>query len=133
MKKVMHNKNSKATLVASIIIIAIMIILIIVNLVLFFIRKHESDNLAKSCLEIEDDAMVVNCIEEKANAYDDAGDCVNALKVYDSIPEDRLDKYVLSDLYDEAYSLSSDCEDGLREDYWADKLEALSSQLEGRD
>ena len=97
-------------------------------------RHFSDDNLAKECLKTDDPLAISKCIEEESSKYYEQGDCEKALKVYDDVPEDVFsDKYRLVDLYNEAYSLSSFCDDEALEEYWLGKIDELASQLGGRD
>ena len=131
-----HGMNTKNMIVILSSLALLIILLVIIIVAVFIIKNKEynlsDDNLAKDCLQNQDDAMH-ECIEDKAWSYFQAGDCEKALKVYDDIPADRFDKYTLSDFYDEAYSLSLSCEDESLQNYWLNKFESLSNQLEGRD
>lgn len=99
------------------------------------VLEEESDEeiyaLDCSNLSDSDDEMVIKCLNKEALSYYDEGDCEKALSVYDDIPEDRFDKYLLNQLYNDAYVLSLSCDTHLRE-YWENRRYNLASQLEGR-
>ena len=89
------------------------------------------DNFAEECLQGEDDGVIIDCLDEKSFEYYNNGDCEKALKVYDDVPVDLFDKNTLANIYDEAYSLSLDCNDESLRLYWENKSESIWSQLEG--
>lgn len=92
------------------------------------------NNLAKECLERNTEDDVIDCLDEKAFAYyDDEHDCAKALKVYDDIPTTQFNEQAIARLYDEAYSLSLECDDEALQNYWEEKNEAAWSHLGGRD
>ena len=130
MKKVMHNKNTRSLLVISVTLVIIILILIVVNLLIPVFKNN--NNLAKECLEFEDQEAM-ECLEAKVDLFFDEDDCINALKVYDDIPANRFDKFTLSILYDDAYSMSLSCDNTDLENYWMDKKESISNQLEAMD
>lgn len=136
MEKGRHKTEVKILIIALSILAIIILILIITNLLVLFaddisINSLGSDNLAKDCLRSED---VMSCLYEKAYYYyENEHDCKKALKVYDDIPAERFDEYELSDFYNDAYSMSTSCDDESLEKYWEQKFNNLSNRLEGRD
>lgn len=136
MKEGKERANHKALWVALALLIFAIVILVVANILIPAIHTathYDDNNLVKECLQSDDVNVSTDCVEAKAEEYTDQGDCTQALKVYDDIPADHYDPYALQDLYDQAYSLSIDCEDGTLQEYWKAKSESLSNQLEGRD
>lgn len=135
MKKGRHKSEAKALIIALSILVVIILILIVINILVLFADEISvislgNDNLSKDCLLSED---VSSCLYEKAyNYYENEHDCEKALKVYDDIPAERFDEYELSDFYNDAYSMSTSCDDKSLEKYWEQKFNDLSSRLEGR-
>lgn len=135
MKKGRHKSEAKALIIALSILVVIILILIVINILVLFADEISvislgNDNLSKDCLLSED---VSSCLYEKAyNYYENEHDCEKALKVYDDIPAERFDEYELSDFYNDAYSMSTSCDDKSLEKYWEQKFNNLSSRLEGR-
>lgn len=131
-----ENGNRNLIIVLSLLSFVV-VVLVVVIMVLPIVKKLPitsltDDNLAKECLLEDDESLALDCLDKKASAYYDEGDCGKALKVYDDIPVGVFDEYTLSDDYSEAYALSLRCEDEELQQYWKNKFEELSSQLEGR-
>ena len=136
MKEGKEKANHKSLWLALILLFFVIIILVVINILIPIINTttpDDSNSLVKDCLQSEDINVLTDCIEAKVDEYTGQDDCAQALKVYDDIPVNRFDPYTLQDLYDQAYSLSIDCEDGAQQEYWKEKSESLSNQLEGRD
>lgn len=135
MEKGRHKTEVKALIIALSVLVFLVIILIVANILVLFADEISisflgNDNLAKDCLLSED---VSSCLYEKAyNYYENEHDCQKALKVYDDIPIERFGDYELSDLYNDAYSMSTSCNDESLKEYWEQKFNDLSSRLEGR-
>lgn len=123
--------DSKYLVIILSVIVVLIIILVLANISLLLSKKNDG-GLAKDCLSENIDVSVGACLDDLAYSYYDDGDCERALKVYEDIPEDRFDKYELQDYYDDAYSLSLECDDTSLQDYWENKSNALSNQSEGR-
>ena len=131
-------EDNKSLIVVFLLLLFVAIILVAIIIALFLINRNPAynlsdDNLAKECLLASEDVDLSECLEDKAFSYYEDGDCEKALKVYDDIPVEEFDEYVLSDLYNDAYSMSFDCSDESLQNYWKDKFEGLSSKLEVRD
>lgn len=130
-KEVQTEKANNKPLVI-LLISLLTLIVVIVGIIIVLNNKNGlgDGNLARECLDTED---VTGCLYEKAyNYYENEHDCEKALKVYDDIPAEQFDEYELSDLYNDAYSLSYSCEDESLKNYWEQKFNSLSSRLEGR-
>ena len=131
-----HNVDTK-TLVIVLSSLLLLAVALVIAIVFLPINNQESnddgDNTAEECLQAENEGKLADCLDEKAFSYYEEGDCEKALKVYDDAPKERFSKYGLSDLYNEAYAMSNSCEDEALINYWAEKYEAVSSQLEGVD
>lgn len=112
------------------------VVLIVANILVPVLngRKYDfsDNNLAKECLEMEDDSLAESCIEEKVYSYYDEGDCENALKVYDDIPDGWFEEDSMGYFYDDAYSISLSCEDESLQAYWENKNNTFSNQAEAR-
>lgn len=122
-------KSLRSLLFVSFALLAIVVVLIVVIVIVSIMNNNR--NLAEECLQ--DEETMSECLADKAFSYSMNDDCTNALKVYDDIPADRFDKYTLSDLYNEAYSISVSCGDESLRDYWSKKFEEISNQIEGMD
>lgn len=113
------------------------VVLVIINVLLPMVRNKEynysDDNLARECLEAGEDVDSSECLEDKAFSYLEEDDCKNALKVYDDVPVEVVDKAELAHLYDDAYAMSLSCDDESLQNYWAEKNKEISSQLEATD
>ena len=136
MDREVQNPHKKPLIIVLVILLFVILILVLVNLIILFRGRDNGnkslgdDNLTKECFQDYESEQTEDCIEEKSSSYFDEGNCELALKVYDDIPEDQFDKYTLLHFYDEAYQLSSLCNDDNLEDYWEAKFNGLSSQLE---
>ena len=132
-----HNVDNKTLIIvlSSLLLMAVVLVVALVFLSKLNVQKdyYDDNNLAKECLQAENEGKLADCLDEKAFSYYEEGDCEKALKVYDDAPKERFSEYGLSDLYNEAYAMSNSCEDEALINYWAEKYEAVSSQLEGVD
>lgn len=131
-----NNKANTRLLIVALSLMFVIIALAIAIVVLSTANKNSinslsNDNLAKECLLMNSESSIMDCLDEKASTYYDEGDCGKALQVYDDIPTDAFDKHFLSNLYNEAYSISIGCDESLQ-NYWNNKFKELSNQLEGR-
>lgn len=137
MEKQNHKAGVKAIIVVLLVLVFVAIILVVVNVFVLLTNKNDinnlgDDNLAKECLKGDNEDWM-GCLEDKSLEYYDEGDCGSALKVYEDVPPDWVNEYVLADLYNEAYSLSLSCDDLSLQHYWGEKFNDLSKQLEGMD
>jgi hypothetical protein len=137
----MRDKHEKENmgLVITLLSLLFVVVMLVVAVVVLFVMNRDSgneygdDNLAKECLKVDGDISIKSCLEDMAWSYYEDGDCDMALKVYDDVPVDIFDEYALSDLYDDAYSMSLGCDDESLQSYWKDKFEGLSARLEARE
>ena len=114
-------------------VLSSLMVVMIITVIVVVINKQDDGDLAKACLQAENDGAIMDCLDEKAYSYYEEGDCEKALKVYDDVPADRFDEYTLSDIYQEAYALSDGCKDKSLRKYWLDKYSEATDHLEGRD
>lgn len=131
-----HRKiNNNVVVLVLLVLMIVMVGLIVANVVVLTRGEDDmielgDDNLAKDCLQKDNEESMENCLNDRAFDYFMDNDCENALKVYEDVPADRLDKRLVSHLYDEAHSLSMSCDDESLQEYWEDKLNKSLGQLE---
>lgn len=133
-----HEKDTKGLVVVFLLLLFVVVGLVVAIVVVLIMNREPidelgNDNLAKECLKASGDTSIKSCLEDKAMVYYEKGDCKAALRVYDDVPVESFDEHELLYLYDDAYSMSLDCDDESLQSYWKDKLESLSSQSEARD
>lgn len=131
-----HSFDTKVLIAVLSLLSVVAVVLVVANILVPILngRRYDfsDDNLAKECLEMKDDLSAESCIEEKVYSYYDEGDCENALKVYDDIPDSWFEEDYMGYIYDDAYSISLSCEDESSQAYWENKNNKFSNQTEAR-
>ena len=130
MEKRQRDRNVKPLINILIILVITIIILILITIITII---NNSKDTGDNCLQEDNEEAIFDCLSEKSFEYYDEDNCEKALKVYSDFPVDNLSTDLKARIYDEAYSLSLDCEDTASQQYWGDKYEKLTSNLEGKD
>ena len=122
-------KRGNLIMVVALSLLVVAVIVLIVLNVVFAISNNKE--LSSECLRIKEDIEAMDCLNEEAFSYYDDNNCVEALKVYEGIPENRFNSDLLSRLYGRAYQMSLSCDEDLQS-YWKEKFDEVSKLVEAR-
>lgn len=123
------------------IVMLLLLLIVVIGLgvaITVVILNNNDDSSVADCFQ--DGVDVRECIDEKAWSYIEADEdeedgidgCEDALKLYDEIPINKIDKETIASLYNEAYSLSLYCGDEISQEYWGGKYRETMNQAGGR-